>query len=124
MKNPELTPRQLADLRLMELASILDTAVNYDQGIYIHTCGSPACALGHWAKAHPERWTFESAAPVLHSYPNWKDGLTATQRSAMIEFDLNGWNEVDDLFGSEGCDDAISGRHAAGYIRQFVRLRQ
>jgi hypothetical protein len=42
----------------------------------------------------------------------------------MVEFNLNGWEQINELFGSEGCDNAgEDGKHAATYIRAFVAAR-
>lgn len=62
---------------LEELACILDKAdalhaekgePAYKQAAYAHASGTPACALGHWAAAHPERGWRIACTPRLATY--------------------------------------------------------
>lgn len=94
---------------LRELAEILETAdekhiaagePTYDQSTLDHTCGTPACALGHWLHVHPEHR--EYSTPAEH---------------ALFEIDNDGWAE---LFGGSGCGGAKTSKEAAAYIRGFI----
>lgn len=118
MKNPELTPQQVGDLRLLELASILDHAEQYHQAVFEFACGSPACALGHWAHAHPERWVFELGTPRLRAYP-YRPAISCAAR----EFHMSE-NEACNLFAGRGCNWAgTDAKKAAAFIRAFVEAR-
>jgi hypothetical protein len=113
--------------RLLRLAAILDKVPTdqtlpdgqpiYDQKQYVHPCGSPACALGHWAAANPKRWEIDRSILVKKDSP-----LSSVVRSAMDEFNLS-YLTVDDLFGSYGCGKAKTGPEAAAFIRNFVANR-
>lgn len=108
--------------RLLALADILDKAdelhtargePTYLQGCYTHPCGTPACALGHWAVANPDRWSFACGTPYLIL------SASGVSRCAQSEFGLS-WHESEEIFGSEGCDFAETAKQAADYIRDFV----
>lgn len=115
---------------LEELAVILDTADDvhrehheptYDQAQIVHKCGTPACALGHWAVAHPERWLVNS-----HGAGGWARliGEKASPiYSARKEFSL-AVDEYWELFSGTGCSRARTSIEAAAYIRQFVARRR
>lgn len=108
---------------LLELADILDRAdaeheargePGYDQERFAHSCGTAACALGHWAAAHPERWSINPTRLTLHSR-TCADAL----EGAKIEFGLAP-SQVYVLFDSDGCGGAKTAKQAADYIRAFV----
>lgn len=118
MKNPELTPQQVGDLRLLELASILDRAKRYHQGVFQFRCGSPACALGHWAIAHPERWIFDNDVPRLRAYP-YRSAIYAASDDFAITLD-----QAVSIFSGDGCGEAgRNSKRAAAFIRAFVAER-
>ena len=115
----------LGNERLLQLAAILQVAdevhvhrrePTYDQQKYTHACGTPACALGHWAAANPESWVFECGVPV---------GRTNGSRwnQAAIDFHLSS-QEYEELFGPFGCGLPKTAKSAASYIREFVARRQ
>lgn len=114
--------------RLLELADILDRAdadhdakgePRYKQYVYTHECNTPACALGHWAAAHPERWTLNPRSEY-ESEPKLLDSpYTTPFQDARHEFDLTR-GDVDELFSWDGCGAALSASEAAAYIRAFV----
>ncbi len=112
--------------RLLKLALILDTAdalhkkkgeSTYDQGIYRHPCGTPACALGHWAAANPKRWRFDN-----YGLPFVARDFESGTYSAVDEFGIS-YDEADDLFGYAGCGEAQTAKEAARYIRTFVKRK-
>src|SRR5262245_31017735 len=112
---------KLGNERLMQLALVLDTAdevhvakhePTYDQTVIHHECGTPACALGHWACANPDRW-------IMKSYTCFMRGSYSPRTDAMNEFALN-MSEYDELFSSYGCGRAKTAKAAADYIREFV----
>lgn len=115
--------------RLLALAALVEPIdeKNYDQAEYTFYCGTPACSLGHWAAAHPERWRFISMvqggnfAPRLPVLTDPKDPGAKCEPAyaAMEEFDLT-YEQAMNLFGGYGCDSAEDGASAAAYIRRFV----
>jgi hypothetical protein len=127
--------------KLLELADLVERATRYDQQIYVHACGSPACALGHWAAAHPERWgtvEVEEGFNSIHRYPmlirfisrarssNPFDSggpVSFTRESAILEFGLRPY-EFDRLFGGVGCGNALmDAQKAAKFLREYVHQR-
>ncbi len=118
-----MTDIKLGNERLLQLAEILDTAderhiranePTYDQDIFAHDCGTPACAAGHWMAAHPYSWDLAEAATIDGRSAYW--GLRL--EFALDELDYN------ELFSSVGCGQAKTAKDAAAYIRAFVARRQ
>lgn len=112
---------KLGARRLLRLATILYRAdalhekrsePAYNQATYVHGCGTPACALGHWAKANRDRWFFDNFQPFLKKQPD-------VGGDAAKEFSIDE-EESEDLFGVDGCDGAQTAKQAAKYIRSFV----
>lgn len=119
--------------RLLKLADILDTAdaehrkrgePTYDQGVFASSCGTPACALGHWAAAHRRRWYFEDRwgisaliRPVL--IRTEETGIAAAESEFQVSV-----REVLELFDTDGCGNARTAKQAARYIRRFVARKQ
>src|SRR5689334_20106169 len=101
--------------RLLRLANILDVAdkkhrerkePTYFQGYYDHPCGTPACALGHWAAHTPSRWKLISM--TMNDGNQDFYGLDA----AISDFGIDR-EESHDLFGGNGCDGAKTAKQAA-----------
>lgn len=119
--------QQLVGLnRLLKLATILDTADAehrkkseplYNQTIYVHPCGTPACALGMWAFANPGRWVLVGG----HS-PRLKEMLLTPIVSAETEFRIS-ILDAELLFEIDGCNKASTAKQAAKYIRVFVKRK-
>jgi len=115
--------------RLRKLAKILFTAdekhsqndePEYDQGRYMWPCGTPACALGHWAAANPKRWKLKRTG-YSEKVPLLREKTTNDPiEDAAKEFGLD-YNEVSELFDGDGCGWARTGREAAIYIENFIR---
>lgn len=119
---PHIIPARIAgNIKLWELAAILDTVPCYDQNYY-GRCGSPSCALGWWAHIHPDTWEWK-----FGTVPGRKEYLafvTNGMESAMLEFALS-LAEAKMLFAVGGCNSAgPDARAAARYIRNFVEERQ
>jgi hypothetical protein len=115
--------------RLLKLADILDVADAehrargekvYDQSNFVHqSCGTPACALGHYA-AYSRRWELEPSrwgdiVPQLKNAPP-SDFIDQQVRA---EFGID-FGEFRELFGVDGCGGAKTAKQAAKYIRKFV----
>jgi hypothetical protein len=99
--------------RLIKLAGILGRAdalhkkrgePGYAQERASHTCGTPACAGGHWN------------ASINLSPDSIRKGSFYHDET----FGLSSEREWFELFGSTGCGDARTAREAASYIRGFV----
>lgn len=143
-----MTTRAVGIRRLLKLAGILDTADAehrkkkepvYNQMSMDHLCGTPACALGHWAFNNPRRWRYERIAlPAV----SWMDSkvpefyvevcLKARQSGsawrlsfseAANDFGITDM-QADELFSGEGCGNARTAKQAARYIRKFVKRLQ
>lgn len=119
-----LPPKEAGNIRLLHLAALLDTVSDYDQWTFYYgaahdRCGSPACALGHWAAANAHRgWLNFNGCPARRDR-GWLD-LDAELK----EFHLT-QKEADSLFGASGCGRAGNDAHAAAaYIRGFVEKRR
>lgn len=130
--------RETGLARLEELADILDAAdaehvrrgeQPYNQDLYTWPCGTPACALGHWAAANSDRWVFLSVRlsttlPVLREFSwNFSSAMVAWDVGAYPEFGISR-AEANMLFGTGGCGEARSGRDAARYIRGFAAAKR
>lgn len=115
---------------LLRLADILDEAQKvyekagikqnfikgYYQGHFVHMCGAPACAIGHWA-ANTPTWSIDAKNelierddPALRELPFFGAGL---------DFELNSV-QLSVLFEGGGCGRAKTAKEAADYIRDFV----
>ena len=85
-------------------------------------CGTPACALGHYA-ARPDLQDVYSINPSS-GYLNRPDSICGT---AGCVFDAGYFgislDERDLLFSSDGCDKAATPEEAAKYIENFVKCR-
>jgi hypothetical protein len=88
----------------------------YYQGRIGHPCGTPACAIGHYAyEGNTGRfgWTKDGEAHSARDFP------AHLFKQIEHEFCL-GTYEVDVIFGGAGCDNAQTAGEAAEFIRQFI----
>lgn len=127
-----MTTVAVGNRRLLKLADILDRAdalhrkqhePTYNQSRFFHSCGTPACAMGHWATHNPRRWGVdtEQYRDSYEHLPRFRSGGSVIT-GGMADFAL--WcGEYDDIFGDQGCDNARTGKQAAKFIRQFVAQR-
>lgn len=84
----------------------------------VNICGTPACALGHYAVRRDVQRTFAltndgnevmvGKAPVNYDYH-------MTEHFGITE------GQVDELFGGYGCENAKTPTQAANYIEKFIR---
>jgi hypothetical protein len=102
------------DTALLLLADMLDKAdeehekrgePTYDQTAFAHSCGTPACAIGHWMAAEGR----QPPIPRAEDYARLMD---------VFEINVVDWAF---LFG--GRLPFWSGKRAARNIREFVRMR-
>ncbi len=118
--------------RLLLMADALDAAQKRQDSLPLHKrftmatwgheaigtneCGTPACALGHYAvtkEAQSRGWNLSIYGHL--ETPTRSDVM----KSARKEFDIND-QEIDRLFSGSGCGGAQTPREAANYIREFV----
>ncbi len=140
---------KLGARRLLRLAKILDTAdaehrkrkePAYSQETLGHAehpestiemCGTPACALGHYAATMRGKrgWGWHK------KYGMFWPGYTALDRGIWVstnqpgpleaaanEFGLSA-DDSRDLFETWGCNNARTAKQAARYIRAFVKRK-
>lgn len=82
-----------------------------------HRCGTPACALGHYAA--DKRSPFEIVEHLL----TYKDETIYVDGAEVrMHFHINS-GEAMDLFSENGCNNAYSPQEAADYIEDFVERR-
>lgn len=86
------------------------------EAIGMNECGTPACALGHYAvtkEAQSRGWNLSIYGHL--ETPDRNDVM----KSARKEFGIND-REIVRLFSGNGCGGAQTPREAANYIREFV----
>jgi hypothetical protein len=127
--------------RLERLAKILDTAdaehrkrgePKYDQSRVEHIeCGSPGCAIGHWAAANPDRFGLRRIKSFDLSRSEYFVFVCKKDDNSDLDFDKHGQsefgineNEASELFYVHGCGDARTAKQAAKYIRKFVARKR
>jgi hypothetical protein len=85
---------------------------------YGHGCGTPACALGHYAVRGDLQDVFaltESGSLVMA-----KDHLDYYTLSPTLQHFGITREQEDELFGCHGCGNAQTPNEAADYIERFV----
>lgn len=104
--------------RLLNVAKALREARNpeaFTMRTIAHPCGTPACALGHYA-ARPDL----QDAFILTS----EGTLVSTDGESPFEMELKHFEisaeQEYELFGAWGCADATTPIAAADYIERFV----
>lgn len=110
--------------RLLNVAKALRESPAPDQftmGQYAHRCGTPACALGHYAARHDLQGQF-----VLHQGHDGifcvgadDDDVPYHDRRVLHHFGIDG-EDAERLFGPTGCGSAKTPIKAAEYIERFV----
>jgi hypothetical protein len=87
-------------------------------------CGTPACALGHYASRRDLQRTFRFAKYQDIGRPTLlyaKTGRCAyvDHEEVLDHFGVS-YGQCDELFGPDGCDRAMTPQQAADYIERFV----
>ena len=104
--------------RLLNVAKACRESPNpsmFTMNRYGHNCGTPACALGHYAARgdlQDEFYLSSSGCFVAH-------GGGGVYMRTLEHFGIT-TDQEDELFGSEGCGCAETPEEAAKYIEQFV----
>lgn len=120
-----MTSIKLGLRRLERLAKILDMAdalhktrkePTYNQRATVHGCGTPACAIGHYAAHTPRRWVFDRDERQVRWRETDSDDFL---EAAVLEFGIS-FGDAVELFGCAGCGDAQTAKQAARYIRSFI----
>ena len=86
-----------------------------------HFCGTPACALGHYAARRDLQREFRVITD--HNGVRYlEDPMSAIDKS-MKHFGLRDL-EFQELFGAEGCGDAKTTKKAIRYIEKFIERKK
>lgn len=123
--------------RLLKVAQALresSAPKDFTMRCFVNECGTPACALGHYAarrdlqhafKIVVEKGTdFDGTARLYYDVtendgaPIAYDDDFTQQHFGLDAYDLN------NLFGGCGCDDAQTPKAAARYIERFVAKQE
>lgn len=118
--------------RLVKLAEALESPLpkklrkskaRYDQTRFVHSCGTPACALGYYAQKSEGRFYFnyERAGEYWH-FRHFIFGSSVIA-GAIEEFGITN-AEANTLFGGLGCGNAQSRKQAAKFVREFIASKQ
>lgn len=116
--------------RLLNVAKACRESRNPDQfsmARYVNTCGTPACAFGHYAaradlqdefsintEQNPKRWNDEGVHDKKTGEQIWYDS-----DEVLAHFDATE-EELKVLFNTRGCGGARTPEQAAEYIERFV----
>jgi hypothetical protein len=105
--------------RLLNVARALRESRNPEQftmGRYVNMCGTPGCALGHYAARHDLQDYFRLNQHWLES--SRPDPMEIIY-GAMDHFEITE-KQSDELFSEVGCGNAKTPIQAAEYIEAFV----
>lgn len=87
-------------------------------------CGTPACALGHYAA----RTDLQRLMRILNGKAVYRESIYGSSICYADECVLKHfgiyWSEAGCLFGSEGCGNAKTTKQAARYIERFVARKE
>ncbi len=129
-----MTTWKLGRQRLLFLADVLDIVDKghelsgertYSQSAFVHPCGAPACALGHYAAQFPRKYQFKDVTSAVTDHQKivlaYRDGLYVSydDNRTINEFSIT-HDEARELFAGYGCGGAENAKEAAAYIRKFV----
>lgn len=115
--------------RLLNVAKALREAPNPKQFTMLrfgrsgaNRCGTPCCALGHYAARKDLQQTFAlNANGQLCRADDPRLGFIGIDNPLVQEhFDIS-LGQTGELFDSEGCDSATTVERAAQYIENFVK---
>jgi len=94
--------------RWRHLARIVEKSRRYNQTTVYHSCGTPACLMGH-AMAYKAR-------------VEKRDFYDITWNETSLWLGLYADVDHDHLFGLSGCNNAgRSGKKAAAYVREWLK---
>lgn len=115
--------------RLLNVAKALRESPNphmFDMGMYVNGCGTPACALGHFAN----RTDLQDICCISPRPGSVNEGfdiryvmsgrlLNYNDDQLLKYLDISE-EEACELFATDGCGDARTPIQAAEYIERFV----
>jgi hypothetical protein len=107
--------------RLLNVAKALRESQNpqdFDMGTFVHGCGTPACALGHYGCRPDLQDTFFTEGGSFFAKRDGKETLSIFS-VASEHFDIT-MAQCDELFEANGCGYAETPTEAAAYIERFV----
>jgi hypothetical protein len=108
--------------RLLNVAKALREAPNpktFSMNVYVHSCGSPACALGHYGCRPDLQDVFYQQNGSLIALNENGEETMCIMDVAQKHFDISS-RETDELFEATGCGLAKTPHEAAEYIEDFV----
>jgi hypothetical protein len=88
---------------------------------YVFVCGTPACALGHYAARRDLQRSFKLDDRGVKTSAGARLGSPAEERPIHDHFGITP-EQADELFGMSGCDAAETPIQAARYIERFIKL--
>jgi len=97
-------------------------------GEYTDSCGTPACALGHYASRGDLQKAFKLGDPSgTSSYQfvvlrKWGGFVDYYAGAVLDHFGIE-YPEAGELFGGNGCGGAKTVKQAAKYIENFVKRK-
>ena len=107
--------------RLLNVAKALRESPapeRFSMEYYAHRdCGTPACALGHYAARRDIQRTFTIERDGAFGFDIEYEGQIGDHFGLFDE-------EVNELFGTFGCRDAKTPAQAARYIERFVARKE
>jgi hypothetical protein len=107
--------------RLLNVARALDEAPNpgeFTLSCYTHDCGTPGCALGHYAARADLQDAFKLADVELVTANGEVIGYWDFE--VLDHFEIHAL-QAEELFGPGGCGGATTSAAAAANVRDFVR---
>lgn len=110
--------------RLLNVARALRESPNpdrFDMSMYVHSCGTPACALGHYAHRTDLQDVFviDEDGDLLVREDGGLRWAQNPMTAADIHFGL-AREFGNELFDTDGCGGAETAIEAAEYIERFV----
>jgi hypothetical protein len=124
--------RKVHKERLLKVARALrESAVpeDFTMRCFVNECGTPACALGHYAARRDLQRAFRISAeegtdvdgnPAVYYYIRSKDGVYIAHDVEPVEHFGLDEEQAEELFGGHGCGNAKTPKAAARYIERFV----
>ena len=85
-----------------------------------HNCGTPACAIGHYAVRDDlqEAFSLDTKGNLLSTETGFQ--IAHDQQVVMNHFGCS-YDEISSLFDGDGCGSAATALEAAVYIERFVQ---
>jgi hypothetical protein len=115
---------------LLKVAKALRESTNpdlFEMGSYSHPCGTPACALGHYAARRDLQDFLKIDGAGLFYVPELRVQVGFTRADYDDEYVCGHFGisteEAEELFSTFGCNAAKTATQAAEYIERFAETR-